>query len=276
MGNNKPKGLFDNNWHKSPNAMVDLVMGATISPNAGWVVMTIIRYTQGMGDKRSAAIPTGTFKRVLGIKRSNTIYSIVNEAISSGLINAEKSRGCVTVYSVNEDCELWRSEPVAITATSGDNRNTTSGDKRHRVVAESATPVVAESATLIKRDFNKDFIKEQQELEIFNKSYEVIKNQLKMGGIIPPSKPVIDDQLQPEVYKFLSWCNEKGIAELQRSRQLIQWFTKIEFNERKRYYTPPDDISGRYYNPDDYEKTVPATEEEMAATRAKYAGALGM
>lgn len=276
MSDEKNKGLFDNNWHKSPNAMIDLVMGASISPNAGWVVMTVIRYTQGMGGKKLAAIPTETFKRVLGIKRVKTVYSIVDEAINSGLINAHKKRGCVTNYSINETCELWHKEVVAESATSGDNCHTSSGDNCHIEVAESATPLVAESATHIKRDISKDILKEQNEQNAFDAVYENIKNYLKQGGIIPIGEPVIDDQLRPEVYKFATWFKEKGIEEYKKPRQAVEWFQRIDIEERKRYYTPPFDHSRNYYTGRTEPEAPPVTDEEAAAIRAKYMGAMGL
>lgn len=270
------KGLFKANWHRTPTAMIDLIMGASISPSAGWVVMTVIRYTQGMGGKKSAAIPTGTFQRVLGVKKRQTVYSFVDEAISSGLINANKKRGCVTTYSVNEYCDLWHKEVVPQNGTSTDKGNTSSTYKGNTVVPQNGTPVVADKGTHIKIDINKDILKEQNEVNLFDAVYENIKNYLKQGGIIPIGEPVIDDQLRPEAYKFATWFKEKGIEEYKKPRQAVEWFQRIDIEERKRYYTPPFDHSRNYYNPDDYEESVPMTEEEAAAIRAKYAGALGM
>lgn len=276
MNDDKTKGLFDNNWHKSPNAMIDLVMGAHISPNAGWVVMTVIRYTQGMGGKKTAKIPTETFKRVLGIKRVKTIYSIVDEAVNSGLINAHKKRGCVTTYSINESCELWHREVVADSATSGEKCHTGSGDNCHMVGADSATPPVADSATHIKRDTSKDLLKEQNEKNAFDEVYEKIKTYLKQGGIIPVGEPVIDDQLRPEAYKFATWFKEKNIEEYKRPRQAVEWFQRIDAEERKRYYTPPYDHSRNYYTGRTEPEAPAVTDEEAAAIRAKYMGALGL
>lgn len=269
------KGLFKANWHRTPTAMIDLIMGASISPSAGWVVMTVIRYTQGMGGKKSAAIPTGTFKRVLGIKRVKTVYSIVDEAVNSGLINAHKKRGCVTSYSINESCELWHKEVVAESATSGDNCHTSSGDNCHMVGAESATPPVAESATHIKRDISKDILKEQNEENLFDVVYENIKNYLKQGGIIPIGEPVIDDQLRPEVYKFATWFKEKGIEEYKKPRQAVEWFQRIDIEERKRYYTPPYDHRKNYYTGSNEPKAPKITDERAAEIRAQYMGVIG-
>ncbi len=271
------EGLYQSRWHRSPNAIIDRIAGLTLSASAVLVVMTVVRYTAGMGGKQSAAIPTETFKRVLGTNRNNTAYGHVKEAVDSGLIQVIKKRGCVSVYSINQDSDLWRKpQVVAESDTTIEKRLQPLSESDTRVVSESDSGVVAESDTLIKIDLSKDFIKEKNKLEAFNKVYEVIKNQLKMAGIIPAGKPVIDEQLQPEVYRFITWCDEKGIAELQRPRQVVKWFQRIDSEERKRYYTPPFEHSKNYYNPDDYEKSVPATEEEMAAIRAKYAGALGM
>lgn len=269
---NTGTGLFKSNWHRTPNAMIDLVMGASISANAGWVVMTVIRYTEGMNGKKSAAIPTETFKRVLGVKKRQTVYGFVDEAVSKGLINADKKRGCVTTYSVNEDCELWRKEVVPQNGTSTEKGNTGSTEKGTTVVPQNGTPVVAENGTHIKIDTSKDFLKEKNEQENFDRSYEVIKNQLKMAGIIPIGKPVNDEELRPEVYKFVTWCNEKEIADLQRTRAVVKWFQGIDSEERKRYYTQPADHSQRYFNADDYEESIPVTDDEAAEIRARYAG----
>ena len=269
------KGLFKANWHRTPTAMIDLIMGTSISPNAGWVVMTVIRYTQGMGGKKSAAIPTGTFKRVLGIKRVKTVYSIVDEAVNSGLINAHKKRGCVTTYSINESCELWHKEVVAESATSGDNCHTSSGDNCHTSSGDNCHMVVAESATHIKRDIYKDSFKEQEEFDLFNDRYESIKIMLKQSGIIPIAKPINDEWLKPEVYRFNLWFTGKGIDNKFLMQQAATWFNKKTIEERKAYYTFPDEVNRNYYDPADYKESVPVTDEEAAAIRAKYMEAAG-
>lgn len=266
------KTLFDSDWHKTPNAMIDLVMGAAISPSAGWVVMTVIRYTQGMGGKKSAQIPTESFKRVLGVKKRQTVYGFVDEAVTSGLINAEKKRGCVTTYSVNEACELWRKEVVPPNGTSTEKGNTSSTEKGNTVVPPSGTPVVPPNGTLIKKDINKDSFKEQNELDVFEKSYEVIKNHLRMGGIIPIGERVNDNELRPEAYKFETWFAQKGIDDCSKGRSVITWFSKMTLEERKRYYTFPGEVNQNYFNADDYKESIPVTDEEAAAIRARYAG----
>ncbi len=269
------KGLFKANWHRTPTAMIDLIMGTSISPSAGWVVMTVIRYTQGMGGKKSAAIPTATFKRVLGIKRVKTVYSIVDEAVNSGLINAHKKRGCVTIYSINESCELWHKEVVAESATSGDNCHTSSGDNCHMVGAESATPPVAESATHIKRDIYKDSFKEQEEFDLFNDRYESIKIMLKQSGIIPIAKPINDEWLKPEVYRFNLWFTGKGIDNKFLMQQAATWFNKKTIEERKAYYTFPEESGRNYYTGSNEPKAPKITDERAAEIRAQYMGVIG-
>ena len=267
------KTLFDTDWHKTPNAMIDLVMGAAISPSAGWVVMTVIRYTQGMGGKKSAQIPTGTFKRVLGTKRDNTVYPHINEAIESGLITVSRKKGCVSTYSINEDCELWvKAAPLSETDTTIGKRLSQPTQSDSTPLSETDTAPLSESATLIKKDINKDSFKEQNELDAFEKSYEVIKNHLRMGGIIPIGERVNDNELRPEAYKFETWFSQKGIDDCSKGRSVITWFSKMTFEERKRYYTFPDEVNHNYFNPEDYQKSVPVTDEEAAAIRARYAG----
>lgn len=269
------KGLFKANWHRTPTAMIDLIMGTSISPSAGWVVMTVIRYTQGMGGKKSAAIPTGTFKRILGVKKRQTVYNFVDEAVSSGLISANKKRGCVTTYSVNESCDLWRKEVVPQNGTSTDKGNTSSSGKGNTVVPPNGTPVVADKGTHRKKDISKDFLKEQNEKNAFDEVYEKIKNYLKQGGIIPIGEPVIDDQLRPEVYKFATWFKEKGIEEYKKPRQAVEWFQRIDIEERKRYYTPPYDHSRNYYTGSNEPKAPKVTDERAAEIRAQYMGVIG-
>ena len=169
---NEGEGLYQSQWHRSPNAVIDRISGLVLSPSAVMVLMTVVRYTAGMGGKQSAAIPTEVFKRVLGTNREKTAYAYVKEAVDSGLVQVIKKQGCVSVYSINQDSNLWHLSPVvAESASSGDKCHIGSGGKRHRVVAESATGVVAESATLIKKDINKDILKEENEQEAFDKSY---------------------------------------------------------------------------------------------------------
>ena len=272
---NECECLYQSQWYKCPNSMIDWIAGLELKPGALVVAMTIMRYTVGMGGKKSAAIPTEVFMRVLGTNREKTAYEHVRQAVESGLVQVIKKQGCVSVYSINQESDLWRKPPVvAESASSGDKCHIGSGDKRHKVGAESAIGVVAESATLIKKDINKDIIKEENELEVFDRSYEVVKNQLKMAGIIPVGKPVNDDELKPEVYKFITWCNEKGIAELQRSRSVVKWFQKMDAEDRKRFYTFAHEDNRYYMDSANEPEDVPVSDERAEEIRAQHADAI--
>lgn len=269
------KNLFDNNWHKSPNAMIDLVMGNRISPNAGWVVMTVIRYTEGMGGKKQAAIPTGTFKRVLGTKRDNTVYRYINEAIESGLIEVSKKKGCVSTYSVNENCELWSKQPLSESDTPNDKRLSPKpkSDTPHQ--PKSDTGRISESDTLIKRDIYKDSFKEQEEFDLFNDRYESIKIMLKQSGIIPIAKPINDEWLKPEVYRFNLWFTGKGFNKNFLMQQAATWFNKKTIEERRAYYTFPEESGRNYYTGSNEPKAPKITDERAAEIRAQYMGVIG-
>ena len=272
---NEGEGLYQSQWHKCPNSMIDCVAGVELKPGALVVTMTIMRYTVGMGGKKSAAIPTEVFMRVLGTNREKTAYEHVKQAVKSGLVQVIKKQGCVNHYSINQESDLWqKAQVVAESASSGEKCHIGSGEKRHKVVAESAIGVVAESATLIKKDINKDIIKEENELEVFDRSYEVVKNQLKMAGIIPVGKPVNDDELKPEIYKFITWCSEKGIAELQRSRSVVKWFQKMDAEDRKRFYTFADEDNRYYMDSANEPEDVPVSDERAEEIRAQHADAI--
>lgn len=272
---NEGEGLYQSQWHKCPNSMIDCVAGVELKPGALVVTMAIMRYTVGMGGKKSAAIPTEVFMRVLGTNREKTAYEHVKQAVESGLVQVTKKPGCVNHYSINQESDLWqKAQVVAESASSGEKCHIGSGEKRHKVVAESAIGVVAESATLIKKDINKDIIKEENELEVFDRSYEVVKNQLKMAGIIPVGKPVNDDELKPEIYKFITWCSEKGIAELQRSRSVVKWFQKMDAEDRKRFYTFADEDNRYYMDSANEPEDVPVSDERAEEIRAQHADAI--
>ena len=272
---NECEGLYQSQWYKCPNSMIDWVAGLELKPGALVVTMAIMRYTVGMGGKKSAAIPTEVFMRVLGTNREKTAYEHVKQAVESGLVQVTKKPGCVNHYSINQESDLWqKAQVVAESASSVDKCHIGSGEKRHKVVAESATGVVAESATLIKRDINKDILKEENELEVFDRSYEVVKNQLKMAGIIPVGKPVNDDELKPEIYKFITWCNEKGIAELQRSRSVVKWFQKMDAEDRKRFYTFADEDNRYYMDSVNEPEDAQVSDERAEEIRAQHADAL--
>ncbi len=272
---NEGEGLYQSQWHRSPNAVIDRISGLVLSPSAVMVLMTVVRYTAGMGGKQSAAIPTEVFKRVLGTNREKTAYAYVKEAVDSGLVQVIKKQGCVSVYSINQDSNYWHLSPVvAENASSSEKCHIGSGGKRHMVVAESATGVVAESATLIKKDINKDISKEENEQEAFDKSYELVKNQLKMAGIIPVDKPVNDDELKPEIYRFITWCNEKGIAELQRSRAVVKWFQKMDAEDRQRFYTFTHEDNRYYIVSANESEAAPVSDERAEEIRAQHADAI--
>lgn len=276
MNSDNSKSLYGSHWHKTPNAMVDIIIGSSISASAGWVVMTVIRYTDGMSGKKSACIPAETFQRVLGINRRQTVYKFIDEAIASGLIIADKKRGCVTKYSINESCKLWRKSLVVTESGSSDNRYTSSNGKCYGVVTESATPVVTESATHIKTKENiKESIKEIDDIVVFERSYESNKNHLMIGGIIPIGKRANDDELRPEIYKFEIWCKQKGVNESRKGVSIMTWFSKFSLEDRKRFYTFPDELNRNYHTELETNKKPKVTDERAAEIRAQYMGAMG-
>lgn len=139
------QGVLMDNWHKCPNILTDKLVGPVISPNAGWVVLTVWRLTDGIRGRAEASIPTEKFMSVLDTDRKNTAYKYIKEAVQSGLISVKKSRGKVSIYSVNKKCDLWYDvEVVAENAPTFHQKevvaeNATSVEKRHMVVAENAT-----------------------------------------------------------------------------------------------------------------------------------------
>lgn len=125
---------------------------------------------------------------------------------------------------------------------------------------------------------NHELITNNQEsgLDVFEKTYSDMKNILVKSGIIPVGKRVNDEQLKPDIYTFVAWCDRKKMEEYKRENAVVGYFKKKGVDYCKRFYTFESDNNRSYYSADDYEESIPATEEEMAAIRAKYAGALGM
>ena len=157
------------NYFQTPNDMIDKIVGRVISGDAAWVVMTVWRYTEGMKDKttgkprKSALIPTETFKRVLGTNRNNTAYKHIEDAVNSGLVSVVKSRGKVSSYSINHACEHWyidkevvsKSETPLVVAESD-----SSVEKRLLGMAESDIPSSVEKRHTYKERDNKEIYKE--------------------------------------------------------------------------------------------------------------------
>lgn len=125
---------------------------------------------------------------------------------------------------------------------------------------------------------NQKLITNNQESEsvIFEKKYNRFKTTLMVSGIIPVSERVNDEQLKPEIFNYLAWCDKKGMNEHERESSLIGFFKRKTFEERKQLYTFPDELNRNYYSEDDYKKSVPVSDEAAAAIKAKYMGALGL
>ena len=158
---NEDRDLFQSHWHKCPNILTDRLVGEFISPNAAWIVVGIWRLTEGMNGRSEASIPTERFMRLLSIKKKETVYKFVQEAVDSGLITVKKQRGIVNVYSINKSCALWAIEDevateIEVTPKLG---STEKGDylvpkKGTRVVPKIGTGVVPKKGTLIKKEEN--------------------------------------------------------------------------------------------------------------------------
>lgn len=163
------QGELMGDWHKCPNIVTDRLVGQVISPNAGWVVVYVWRLTEGL-QRPQAAIPTERFMSLLAMKKKETAYKFVKEAVSSGLINVKKERGMVNIYSINKDCSLWnRSEVATKIEPTPKNGSTENGDyldpkNGTRVVPQNGTGVVPKMGTLIKTKENiKENTKESSE-----------------------------------------------------------------------------------------------------------------
>lgn len=124
---------------------------------------------------------------------------------------------------------------------------------------------------------NQELINKEEEKKAaaFKLSYENIKNQLKASAILPSNKPINDKELMPEVYKFVLWCDDNNVDGGRRAKSSIAWFQRIDAEERKRFYTFDGESNRTYYDPADYKESVPVTDEEAAAIRAKYMEAAG-
>lgn len=115
---------------------------------------------------------------------------------------------------------------------------------------------------------------QQKDLDGFDVIYKKLKDKLVVSGVIPIGKPVIDEHLRPEIYSFVVWCKKKEMQDYQMDNAVVAFFKKKDIEDRKKYYTPPDDLTGRYYNADDYKKIVPVTNEQAKAIEAKHADVL--
>ncbi len=115
----------------------------------------------------------------------------------------------------------------------------------------------------------------ESESDVFENTYSSLKTKLMISGIIPVGERVNDDLLKPEIYSYLSWCDKKGMKESERESSLIGFFKKKSLEDRKSFYTFPDEVNRNYYDPADYKESVPVTDEEAAAIRAKYMEAAG-
>ena len=114
----------------------------------------------------------------------------------------------------------------------------------------------------------------ESESVVFEKLYELFKTKLLVSGIIPVGKKVNDDLLKPEIYSYLSWCDKKGMSENERELSLIGFFKKKSIDDRKQFYTFPEESGRNYYTGSDKPQTKKVTDEEAAAIRAKYMGAM--
>lgn len=125
---------------------------------------------------------------------------------------------------------------------------------------------------------NHELITNNQEngLDVFEKTYNDMKNILVKSGIIPVGKRVNDEQLKPDIYTFVAWCDGKKMEEYKRTNAVVGYFKKKGIDYCKRFYTFEGDVKRNYYNPDDYKKSIPVSDEAAAAIKAKYMGALGM
>lgn len=129
-------------------------------------------------------------------------------------------------------------------------------------------------ASLREQEETNEETNEENVSDVFNRIYNDLKMQLVISGIIPVGKLANDDELKPEIYTYLSWCDRKGFKDHERLSSVIGFFKKKPFDDRKRYYTKYDDANRNYFNQDDYENSVPVSDERAAEIRAQYSDVL--
>lgn len=117
-------------------------------------------------------------------------------------------------------------------------------------------------------------INDKQDLDGFDDVYLRLKNKLRASGVIPIGKPVIDEHLKPDIYQFVNWCNSKNMEAYKQDNAVVAFFKKKDIEDRKKYYTPADDLSGRYFNADDYQEAKAMTDEEAEMIKAKHANTI--
>lgn len=106
------QGVLMDKWFKSPNAIIDDIAGDVVSPQAAIILCTILRLTEGVRGRNSAAIPHSMFMRKTQTKRRETIGKYVDELTNNDLVIVKKSNGKVSEYAINWRCELWYSVPI--------------------------------------------------------------------------------------------------------------------------------------------------------------------
>ena len=123
---------------------------------------------------------------------------------------------------------------------------------------------------------NHELITNNQEngLDVFEKTYSDMKNILVKSGIVPVGKRVNDEQLKPDIYTFVAWCDGKKMEEYKRTNAVVGYFKKKGADYCKRFYTFPEESGRNYYTGSDKPQTKKVTDEEAAAIRAKYMGAM--
>lgn len=89
------------NSFQVPNAFVDCLM-VQLSGNATKCYLLVVRKTVGWG-KESDRISISQFEKYTGVKDRKTIYKVIKELESFGLILSKKSSGLITEFWLNFD-----------------------------------------------------------------------------------------------------------------------------------------------------------------------------
>lgn len=191
------------NWHRTPNVLVDKLMGVVLSPPAACVVLTVWRLTNGIRERHEASIPTEKFMRVTKTNRKKTAYQHVNEAVKTGLINVKKEQGKVNVYSINKDCPLWyNAEVVAEIVPS--TKSATGVDNSTHVEAESATDS-AESRGENSHTYKDNLIKDRSK-DIETEEQDETTNEKPLVD----NKPKVNSETQKANFLIDFWNDNHG------------------------------------------------------------------
>lgn len=213
-----------------------------LSPNAFCLLIRIYRMTNGY-DGHAKPLANAYLQKLCNMSK-NTVTKALKELDALGLLFIKRQQRSTTFYAINHAkvdslfAEIKLKNDGQNMGLEVNNEVLESQDMTNQIPRYDQVDGQDMGSTKEKeKKSNKENLHDDQASIVdFESDYSLAKSVLMQAGILKIGEPVNDDELRPEIYRCLSWAEEKKLEANQKKRIFVSWFQKMPMADRRRFF----------------------------------------